>query len=857
MQGILFGNTKNHVIKKLAQKYFYARKSRNVIAVIAIILTSILFTTVFTLGSGLIDTIQDQNIRKAGGDGQAALSAISDDVFDAVKDNELIDRISYTKAVSYHLHNDGLKKWRAEMWYMDDTALEFSRYEPTTGHRPKTENEIMADTRTLEALGVPAQVGAAVSIEYEIKGQTYATDFILCGFWETDSLSSSGSLIVSKDFIDSHSDLLSYTYPEDNDYSGAVVAYIMFKGKGAIEPKLHQLLAETGYTCDSMGGDREEDNYVKADVSPAYQGGGVSGNPFMVIAVAIGVLLIMMTGYLIIYNIFQISVIQDIQSYGQLKTLGTTGRQIRQLINKQALRLSCVGIPIGLLAGFFMGRSLVPFLMNGTEYAADAGVRVSVNPLIFIASAIFALVTVYVSIRKPANIAGSISPVEALRYTEFSMPVYGNKKKTKKSLHGAQIYRMSWANLWRNRKSTVLVIVSMSLSLLLFHTVFTLSSGFDIDKYVGRFLNKDFIISSADYFQYRFEQSDNELSESFIEAVKENAAYDDGGRLYATQSLEERFYSENDTLQSLNTDEAGNPLISLYGADDFNIRSMDVVEGKIDWEALKTGKYVLYGMPADEQGEISEDQNVKVGDVIHIFHTMVAEDGRTTQKDDSFELTVMAKVRINSNSDTTRQTGTPIFYLPTRHYLPLCENPNLVNFSFNVKENKEPEMEEFVSNYVENVEPAMDYVSKQTYVNSFHNLTSLIIMIGGTLSIVIGLIGITNFVNTMLTSIITRKKELAMLQSIGMTGKQLKSMLTCEGFYYAAGTILMSAASGTLFSLIIVQGITGNIWFFTYRFVIWPLLLIYPFLFVITVVVPFALYRKITKSSIIERLRAA
>lgn len=327
-------------------------------------------------------------------------------------------------------------------------------------------------------------------------------------------------LIVSKDFIESHSDLLSYTYPEDNDYSGAVVAYIMFKGKGPIEPKLHQLLEETGYTCDSMGGDWEEDNYVKADVSPAYQGSGVSGNLFMVIAVAIGVLLIMMTGYLIIYNIFQISVIQDIQSYGQLKTLGATGKQIRQLINRQAFRLSCIGIPIGLFVGFFMGRSLVPFLMNGTEYAADAGVRVSVNPLIFIASAIFALVTVYVSIRKPANIAGSISPVEALRYTECSMPVYGSKKKTKKSLHGAQIYRMSWANLWRHRKSTVLVIVSMTLSLLLFHTVFTLSSGFDIDKYVGRFLNKDFIISSADYFQYRFEQSDNELSESFIEAMK-------------------------------------------------------------------------------------------------------------------------------------------------------------------------------------------------------------------------------------------------------------------------------------------------------------------------------------------------
>lgn len=93
MNDILFGNTNRPVIKKLAGRYFKSSKSRNVIAVIAIILTSILFTTIFTLGSGLLDTIQDQNIRKAGGDGHAALSYISDDIFDEIKDNELIDRM--------------------------------------------------------------------------------------------------------------------------------------------------------------------------------------------------------------------------------------------------------------------------------------------------------------------------------------------------------------------------------------------------------------------------------------------------------------------------------------------------------------------------------------------------------------------------------------------------------------------------------------------------------------------------------------------------------------------------------------------------------------------------------------------
>ena len=121
----------------------------------------------------------------------------------------------------------------------------------------------------------------------------------------------------------------------------------------------------------------------------------------------------------------------------------------------------------------------------------------------------------------------------------------------------------------------------------------------------------------------------------------------------------------------------------------------------------------------------------------------------------------------------------------------------------------------------------MDFDCRETYVSSFENLTSLIVTIGGTLSIVIGFIGIVNFVNSVLTSIIARRKEFAMLQSIGMTGKQLKKLLSYEGLYYSAGTILASVVFGTLFSVIIVKGISDGIWFFTYRFVMWPMLVIY------------------------------
>ena len=120
----------------------------------------------------------------------------------------------------------------------------------------------------------------------------------------------------------------------------------------------------------------------------------------------------------------------------------------------------------------------------------------------------------------------------------------------------------------------------MTLSLVLFNTVFTLSSGFDIDKYVEKFLNKDFIISSADYFNYNFARTETYLSETFINAVQQQDAYEDGGRLYSSQITEEAFSAETDAVTNYNKDKDGNPLIALYGADDFLLNSMDVIEGR-------------------------------------------------------------------------------------------------------------------------------------------------------------------------------------------------------------------------------------------------------------------------------------
>ena len=141
-------------------------------------------------------------------------------------------------------------------------------------------------------------------------------------------------------------------------------------------------------------------------------------------------------------------------------------------------------------------------------------------------------------------------------------------------------------------------------------------------------------------------------------------------------------------------------------------------------------------MTMDDNGNLIDNPSIHVGDTITFHHWTM--DGLAGTLDNSFELTVMAKVLINENTDTERNTGAARFYLPTEQFKALCNNPHLVSFPFNVKDGMDSDMSSFLSNYVESIEPTMDFESKETYINSFNGMTSLIITIGGALSVIIG-----------------------------------------------------------------------------------------------------------------------
>ncbi len=376
------------------------------------------------------------------------------------------------------------------------------------------------------------------------------------------------------------------------------------------------------------------ENYISTGVNWGYTGAQLSDklDP-TVVAIIVGVLvLILLTGYLIIYNVFQISVAGDIRFYGLLKTIGTTPRQLRRIIRTQALLLSLIGIPIGLLLGWLLGGVLTPVItaqLNGVTTV------VSVSPLLFAGAALFALVTVLISCRRPGRLAGKVSPVEAVRYTEGK----ALKQKAKRNGKGVSLLSMAWANLGRSRGKTFLTVLSLTLAVVLLTLTVTFASGFDMDKYVSNFTASDFILADAGQFQTGGDGFNDEMAvpEEVIDAVDAQGGITGSGRIYgktapALEFVTEEYYrsmwgrwNSQEQLDSMVAfkDRTEDGLlvdrVQLYGMDPFALGYLTVLEGDLSKLNDPDGNYVAAVYSVDDYGNPEKDSHwARLGDTVTI-----------------------------------------------------------------------------------------------------------------------------------------------------------------------------------------------------------------------------------------------
>ena len=823
-------------------------------AIIAILMTTIMFTTLFTLAQSMSKNMVEMTFRQTGYDGQASFKSITAEQFSLIADHPDVAEAGESLVLGL-AQNKKLGGKQVEIRWSSDINAEHSFAMPTTGTMPTAADEIALDTLILDRLGIPHQLGETVKLEWRkdlAKDEVTTSTFTLCGFWEGNESVYASMAWVSREFADEM--IGDHVADGKTSILGLHTAQVILHSDRNIEATMENILADTGLTGLKFG--------VNLAYSPEMNATAAQES----LPMYLGMVLVFLAGYLIIYNIFQISVTADIQFYGKLKTLGTTTKQIKKLIYGQANRLCVIGIPLGLLLGWLLGMVLVPVLMGRLE----GDPVVSANPLIFLGSALFAWLTVTISCLRPARLAGKVSPIEALRMSDAATT---SKKKSKRTRNGASITGMAWANLGRNKKRTVTVICSLTLGLVLLSCFYAKNAAFDMEKYLSELTISDFKLddsSSANQIG-GYDPHGSTLNAELVESVEGLAGLEAIGHQYSYQfelTLDDEtvqnidaFYTQEMLDDWATYDPAGPAQIEnakethkaigvLYGMDGIPLDAITqeryLLSGSYDAEKFASGDYVLVIGPAIDSIEKNAVLPVPtVGSSIEL-------ENRT--------YTVMAVVYPLQSVDEGAYEGgvqdqlCMSFIIPTVTFQQQWPENTLRRLFFNVDDEHIPAAQEMIDAYTKTVDTSLPVTSRKTMAEQYEAETRASAVMGNTISVIIALVGVLNFINSMVTAIVSRKKEFAMIQSVGMTKRQLRKMLICEGLDYAAITLIVSYIVSTLAVGIGVRAITANE-FSTFHFTLMPLMICTPILLAFAVLIPFLCFKNLEKQSIVERLR--
>ncbi len=569
-------------------------------------------------------------------------------------------------------------------------------------------------------------------------------------------------------------------------------------------------------------------------------------DPAAMLVCAVAVVVFMLSGYLIIYNIFDLNIVSDMKEYGLLKTIGTSGKQIRSIVKNRTRRICLIAIPIGLVIGCGIGGWMLPMIGKFINtVGADKG-HVHMNIWIILFTAAFAYLTVAISSRRPSRMASKISPVEAARFT-------GNLKKNGKP-----------------KKKTFVVVLSLTLSLVMLNSAATLMNSFSTDSYAEKYTACDFCVQDGLLDNAGAnEKNINAVDGAFFEELGKQQGVEGVGNLYLNHEshtfspevwseIEKYFFSDEIVKMQIESFYAGEGYTvnsylnelhnkrtmegNTYGMGELAVEKLDDIQTmdgttSVDWTKFNSGDYVLA-----ERWQYSNDGFLNIvnpGDVVEIG-------GR--------EYTVYALVDVPMIIEYP--VYAPIecnFILPEDEYLSIYGEVNPMRTLIDVKDSEEAAFEEWIKGYT--AESDLSYTSKQSVIEDNKAFGELFAVAGIFVAVILGMIGVMNFSNTMIASIIARNRELAMLEAVGMTVKQQKRSLIREGMRYFTYISLLTVIMSSVLNVTAVKTFVNNLPMFSWRFSLTSLAICLPVIFIIVLIIPTSTYRRLGRRSVVERLR--
>ena len=787
---------------KIAKSNLKQNKSKSILIIITIILSTLMLSSI---GIYIVDAgaYQKENTIKYSGNYQGILANVDEKQADILSNHADVELTGEMNGVGVEKLEDDSN---ISLAYMNEDALKLNSFEFIKGKLPSKENEIVLDSGALKALGYKNKdLGEKIKISYDDykNDKKIEKEFIISGILKTSEISEAGKYyyaIISESYMRNTRDM------SQEDFN----IYVKFNDKSNLsieqaKEKLDKIANDIGLDTINTAVNENYINALKPDMETIMGG------------VFVG-LVIVLSSILVIYNIFYISIVTKVQEFGKLRAIGATKKQIKNIVFKEGFILAGIAIPIGIILGYVLANIIIKSFM-------DIDVKSSRLPVI-LSVVVISFISVVLSLLKPMKVASKVSIVDAVRYT-------GNKisnKSKRKGYKNINLKRLSHANLERNKKRTYMTLASLILSGTIFITVSTALESFDAEKMAREHFPYDIEVRLSGYEMnsdknpkdnLNILQMDNPLSKDFFNQIKnmEGIKRIESARSVKIGMEDYDVEFKYDLLQSINE----NDVKSL---------NKNIIDGKINLERLQTGDEIVI-----THVDTAKEMGVKAGDKIRL--TLYDGDKKIKKE---FKVQAIAM-------------GVPSFGIGKDFIDRTLKYDSTSSLGIYTEEGKYQEIKDSIKKIAKNngfLET--DFIDSR--IESNKATISFIKIMGYTLTGIIGVIGFMNLVNTMITSIVTRKKELGMLQAIGLTNKQLVKMLNSEAIYYTSGMMIGSILFGGILGYIAVIFLkkTG-LSYATYSLPIVPILLMIVCILIAQFITTYLIGRSFNKESLIDRVR--
>lgn len=868
---------RNHnmqVISRMAARTLKSHKRRSLTLILAALLSSFMIFCVFTVGVTYFQMQRLQNIRMSGGEFDAIMYGVSDEQKKSCEENPNILRAGVSAMSGYIAETefDGTPNvtlmWADETWWNEimSPARKWVK-----GRYPVEENEVMVTEYALEKCGFKGlKTGDEFTAVYGAKDVKQEMTFRISGIW--DGYGDKSVFFVSEKFY-------GQTGLQPADVSSGRIC-VQFRQR-LITQKMQEEFIE------AMNLRKQQRLFFTVDSAFSVQ---------ILSGIAGLVLVTCLCAYLLIYNIMYLAVAGNIRYYGLLQTIGMTGRQLRYLVGRQMLLIGGIGILGGIVTGSGVSFFVVPSVVKalGIHMGKGGEIQVTFHPMILVLTVLFTGVTIFVAGRKPGKMAVMCSPMEALGYrpsanqraraAKWSLPARllgrsGTEPKrrkggTRRVSSNGRIWRMAKESIAKDKKKTGIVMLSLAAGMSVFLCMVTLLVSQGAREYNPNYRDFDLVMKNDTIKKEkqgeRVQIFDGEVMEKLkgIEGITE---IDPLVYTEITVPWEEDFADQwmrefYEMWMTIPYEE------DLQEYKDFpeNFGSSLVGIGKEDFEALNE----LAEQPVDEEDFLSGKTCLLYRNSLELKNDDVEGKRVTCTEYGNRENALTFEIAgLVDGNDYTALLGYPPTIIVSRQVVEeFVEEPLIFKIGLRYEEDKKNEgilrrmvqtggyqpskahekTEADVLAVMEESPYSRDYScgSKIEMMKEVRKAQGNMMLVGIGVAVILALIGAMNYVNTFIGNIQNRRVEIAILESIGMTGRQVRRMLLLEGLLYAMGAWSVTAVVGTAVTYGIYQSM--NYMGADFMVPVLPVLGMMAVSVVICVSVPAAAYRRIEKGGIVE-----